>query len=246
MKFLRNSWRLTRLFYVLTSAGVIYIVGYKLTGRARTVAARAEWMQKTARRILRLLRIKTRVHGTPPTRGLLVSNHLSYLDIIVYGAHQPLIFVSKADVKSWPLLGTLVGFAGTLFINREKRSDVGPITAAMAEVIGQGVVVVIFPEGTSSGGENVLPFRSSLLAPAAEGGFHATPTAIQYKVKDGSAADEVCYWRDMTFGPHLFNLVGKDSIEAVVRYGAAVTGVDDRKELTRRLHVEVSQLLAQA
>ena len=85
-----------------------------------------------------------------------------------------------------------------------------------------------------------------MLAPASEGGFPVTPAAIRYTLKDGCPADEVCYWRDMTLAPHLFNLVGKDSIEAVVHYGTVIRGVTDRKELTRQLQAEVSRLLQQA
>jgi 1-acyl-sn-glycerol-3-phosphate acyltransferase len=112
----------------------------------------------------------------------------------------------------------------------------------MAALMRTGFVVVVFPEGTSSDGQQVLPFFSSLLEPAVAGGGPVTPAFIRYELSDGSVADEVCYWGDMTFGPHFLNLLTKREIRAQVRYGDARPPGQNRKQLARELQQAVRHL----
>ena len=112
----------------------------------------------------------------------------------------------------------------------------------MAALVKAGVVVVVFPEGTSSDGQKVLPFFSSLLEPAVVCGCNVTPAFISYEVVDGVAADEVCYWRDMTFGLHFLNLLTKREIRAKVCFGKTHPAGKDRKKLSRELHQVVREL----
>ena len=213
-----------------------------LRGKGSCVRARAEWLQRWSRRHLRNLNAEIKRHGQPPTRGLLVSNHLSYLDILVLGDGQPMVFLSKAEVRNWPLIGWLTRCAGTLFIQREQKLDVARVNAQFASVVDQGVVLAVFPEGTSTGGDTLLPFRSSLLAPATEKGWPITPTWIGYSLADGSVEEEICYWRDMTFGPHILNLLSKRRVTAHVAYAPSFPASPDRKELARQLHAQVCEL----
>jgi 1-acyl-sn-glycerol-3-phosphate acyltransferase len=99
----------------------------------------------------------------------------------------------------------------------------------------------MFPEGTSTGGGRVLPFHSSLFAPAAQHGWPVTPAWIGYEVVDGSVEEEVAYWRDMTFLPHFLNLLGKRRVRAVVHFGEPLRN-SDRKALARELHEAVIRL----
>jgi len=106
-------------------------------------------------------------------------------------------------------------------------------------------VVTLFPEGTSSNGRSVLPFRSSLLEPVFRNGHQVTPAALDYQLANGSVEEEVCYWGDMTLGPHLLNLLSKEGIQANVRFGRpGVRSFADRKELARNLHESVCGLRA--
>ena len=171
-----------------------------------------------------------------------MANHLSYIDILVLGSIRPLVFLSKAEVRSWPLIGTLTRFAGTLYIKREQKSDVVRLGGEMTRVVEAGMVAVLFLEGTSSDGQTILPFRSSLLAPAAERDWPATGAWLHYELPGGSVADEVCYWGDMTFGPHVLNLLSKNDIQAFVSFGSQVSEGLDRKEMARALHSQVSRL----
>ena len=112
--------------------------------------------------------------------------------------------------------------------------------------MASGLLVVIFPEGTSSDGADVLPFRSSLLEPALRGNHQISTAWIHYALEDGDAKSEVCYWGDHTFFPHLLNLLGKKSVRATLRFGKFQRTTDDRKELAKQLHAAVSELKSQA
>jgi len=242
MRLARAALRLVLVAFTLTGAAVDFGLRLRLTGRSRDLRARCEWTSRSARNLMRCLNLRAEYSGEPPRAGLLVSNHLGYLDILVLAARQPAVFVSKADVRGWPVFGFLTRLAGTLFVRRERRGDVSPLNEQMAAVLRTGVVLVVFPEGTSSDGRQVLPFFSSLLQPAVAAGCPVTPAFIRYELADGSVADEVCYWGDMTFGPHFLNLLTKRAIRAQVRFGAARPPGGDRKPLARELQEAVRDL----
>jgi len=195
-----------------------------------------------ARVFLWIINGKVRIKGKPPAEGLLVSNHLSYADIIVYGSIFPLVLVSKSEVRSWPVIGPLTRCAGTLFIRRESKTDVVRIGNEMAKVVQTGILLALFLEGTTSTGETILPFRSSLLGPVEKYGWPVTPAWLHYTVTDGSMAEDICYVGDATFFPHSLNMMSKPAFEAIVSFGAPITGIEDRKELSRELHARICQL----
>jgi len=149
---------------------------------------------------------------------MIVSNHLSYLDILAYSALVPCVFVAKKEVASWPVLGLFARMAGTIFVDRTRRMKVADTNRQIAEMLQAGTVVGLFAEGTSSDGRTVLPFRSSLLEPAAQSHCTVAPAAIRYHLDDGSVTDEVCYWRDMTLLPHLLNLFAKRAVRANIAF----------------------------
>jgi len=238
---LRVIGRLLWLAGELSVAALNYlrVVAFRANG---VTAARAAWLHQTARRMVLVLGVECRVAGPVPERGLLVCNHLSYVDIPLLGALTPAVFVAKREVKSWPVFGWFASRAGTVFIDRERRSHVGAVSAAMAALLGQNFLVVVFPEGTSSGGQTVLPFKSALLEPAANQTCPLSVALIQYELADGDVAEEICYWKDMTFAPHLLNLLGQRAIRATVRFAPWHGDRADRKELARQLHAEVMRL----
>jgi len=204
--------------------------------------ARTRWLQGVCQHALRVFRVDLRVTGPIPSNGLLVCNHLSYLDILVLGATTPCVFVSRCEVRRWPVFGWFASLAGTLFLRREKRSDVARMTREMRSVLDEGELLVLFPEGTSSDGSEVLPFKSSLLEPATRHPHALSAGFIQYGLSDGDVAEEVCYWKDMTLLPHLLNLFGKRSLTARLRFSELRQARGDRKQLARQLHSEVVRL----
>jgi 1-acyl-sn-glycerol-3-phosphate acyltransferase len=213
-----------------------------ITGRLGDRRARARLLCRWARRIVRLVGCEVEVRGTPPDRGLCVSNHVSYLDIPVFGSLAPMLFVAKREVIFWPVFGQWAAMCGTLFIQRERKGHVADVGRQMAPVLAAGVPLVVFPEGTSSDGSTVLPFKSSLFQPAVEHGWPVTPMHIGYEVGEGSVAEDVAYWRDMTLVPHLWRLLGLRRIRARLTFGEAIPAGTQRKEVCRRAHQAVLEL----
>ena len=204
--------------------------------------ARVLFTSRWARQFLRCFGVTCTVQGSPPVQGVLASNHLSYLDILVLASVAPMTFVAKAEVSRWPVFGWLCRQAGTLFIRRDQRMDVQRLSEEMSAQLNRGTVVALFPEGTSTGGTSVLPFHSSLFAPLEGRDIQATPAFIQYQLADGSVENDVCYWRNMTFAWHLLNLLTKRQVSVSVKFGNPVCGVRNRKQLATELHRRVRQL----
>ena len=207
-----------------------------------TRSKRAAWLQHFSRRLLGIFTTQIKTSGTIPKSGLLVSNHLSYVDILVIATVTPAIFVAKHEVKSWPVFGFFAKLAGTVFVDRERRTRVGQTTSEIETALNDDALVVLFPEGTSSNGETVLPFKSSLLEPAARQTHALFASHIQYEIEDGDVREEVCYWKDMMLVPHLVNLLSKRTIKAEVRFTQLREGSTDRKELAKQLHSEILRL----
>jgi 1-acyl-sn-glycerol-3-phosphate acyltransferase len=204
--------------------------------------ARAAWLSRSSRRHLKIFGYSADVAGPIPKNGLLVSNHLSYLDVLAISATTPAVFVSKAEVRRWPLFGWLAALGGTVFIERERRTHVGEVNREIESALAEGVLVVFFPEGTSSDGKDILPFRASLLAPALRGGYEFSTAWLHYELPGGDAGNEVCYWGDHSFLSHLINLLGKKSVRATLRFGKFQSATDDRKELAKQLREAVLAL----
>lgn len=200
-------------------------------------------MQYSSRRVLGIFKTSIQTFGSVPKRGLLVSNHLSYVDILVLSSITPATFVSKDEVKNWPVFGWFAKMGGTLFVDRRRRTRVGQTTNEIDSALDQGLLVVLFPEGTSSNGKTILPFKSSLLEPATHQTHSLSAALIQYEIDDGDASEEVCYWRDTPpLLSHMLHLLGKKTIRASVRFSQLREGSTDRKELARQLHSEVMRL----
>jgi 1-acyl-sn-glycerol-3-phosphate acyltransferase len=203
---------------------------------------RALWLQRHSRRVLKIFNLEARAYGPVPTSGLLVSNHLGYLDIFVLASLAPIVFVAKREIKFWPVIGWLTQMGGTLFVDRERRAHVGQVNDEIKSALDQGALVVLFPEGGSSNGQTVLPFKSSLLEPAVQPAHPLSVSAIQYTIEDGDVIREVCYWGDHTFFPHLLNLLGKRAVRATVRFAPVQRTGADRKQLAVQLREEILKL----
>lgn len=224
--------------------GFIYSLCFRRMEGPALARVRARCLQRHARRTLRVMGFEVSVGGRAPASGLLVSNHLSYLDILVLSSITPAIFVSKSEVRHWPVFGWMARRAGTLFIERAKRSDVARVNDEAERLLEAGLLLVVFPEGTSSDGREVLPFKSSLLEPIVGRRHPLSVAHISYEIEEGDAGEDVCYWGDMTFGPHLLKLLTKSRVRASVSFTSVEPCADCRKELARQLHSEVSRLKA--
>jgi 1-acyl-sn-glycerol-3-phosphate acyltransferase len=238
----RVSGRLLWLGGELLLAAIAHARHFAFRSPPSSPMARAEWLQRLSGRLLRTFHIKTRAIGSVPTAGLLVCNHLSYLDIIVLASLTPCLFVAKDEVRRWPVFGWFARRAGTIFVHRNKSSQAAQSAKEIAAALRGGALVVLFPEGTSSGGETVLPFKSSLLEPATRDTHALTAGLVAYELADGSVSEDVCYWKNMTLVPHLINLLSKRAIRAAVGFTEIRRASASRKELARQLHSEVLRL----
>jgi 1-acyl-sn-glycerol-3-phosphate acyltransferase len=226
----------------VTMANLDYLFTIALAFPKNQRLARAAWLSRAARRHLKLFGCSPRFIGEIPTRGLLVSNHQGYLDILTIAAATPAVFVSMAEVRRWPLFGRLARKSGTIFINRAQRTHVGAVNQEIESALTDHALVVIFPEGTSTNGDELLPFRSSLLEPALRTGAPIHVAAIRYALPDGDARNEAAWWGDRPFFPHLLNLLGKKSMQATVRFEKFEVTTADRKELAAQLRAAVGRL----
>ncbi len=193
---------------------------------------------------LRILGVRVACSGTPPPAGrLVVSNHLSYLDIMVLGSLLPVVFVSKSEVRNWPFVGLVATMAGTIYIDRNRKRDALRVLAQMQTAQDGGDCVVIFPEATSTDGSTILPFRSSLFAAAARAGAPVRWTTLSYRTPSGAprARDRVCWWGDAGFVGHFLRLCGLKRIDCTVHFGDSPVRSQDRKALARTLREAMLQ-----
>ncbi len=214
---------------------------YWLSGAGRSFASRAAWLRRCAFLHKKWIGFGVRVSGTVPESGLIVANHISYVDIVGLSAVVGCAFVSKKEVGQWPVFGAYATLGGTIFVDRERRAAVDDVGKAMQGHLDQQLPVVLFPEGTSSGGESVLPFRTSLFEPAARLGCPVVPCGIRYSLPGGSVPDEVAYWGNMELPKHLPHLLGKTGLMMEIHFGEPRSG-SDRKELARSLRADVCDL----
>jgi 1-acyl-sn-glycerol-3-phosphate acyltransferase len=229
------------IFFSLIALAEISIVSLFAASKRR-LALRTAWLHRWCRFACLVLGIRKTVRGAIPSSGLIVCNHLSYLDIVVLSSTRPCVFVAKRDVAAWPLFGRLARAAGTIFADRNRRIASREAVDQIQDAVNHGALVVLFPEGTSSDGRSVLPFKSALLEPALRTGCDLSVAAINYSLSSGSVADEVCYWRDMTLVPHLLNLFSKRKIDSKLTISTAACSCRSRKDLARELRCQVVEL----
>ncbi len=208
------------------------------------VSARASYawrninFRRWARATAVIMGMKFSVRGTPPQSPFfLVSNHLSYVDILAFASQVDCLFVAKHEVAGWPILGHLCRSMGTIFVNRNLRKDALRVNDIVETALARGKAVLIFPEGTSSAGNTVLPFHSALLEPAVKASYPVSFAAVFYRTSPGQAPASlsVCWWGDMPFLSHFYRLLQLKTFEAHVVYGSHSIREDDRKTLARRL-----------
>lgn len=222
MTRLRAWARLARvLLHIVVGYCTIRFVFARLSEEQKQIRIQA-WSQA----LLARLAIKLIVNGQPPQVGpvLLVSNHISWLDIAVMHAARHCRFVSKADVQRWPVVGSLAQGAGTLFIERESRRDAKRMVTHMAECLQQGEILAIFPEGTTGDGAQVLPFHANLLQAAIAAQAPVQPVALHFADEaTGAMSFAPCYIGDDTLVQSLWRTLKTSGLVAVMSFGVPQT-----------------------
>jgi lyso-ornithine lipid O-acyltransferase len=205
--------------------------------------SRTVWQQRLSQRMLAALNVETSLQGDFPRSGLVVCNHLGYLDALVIASLGPAVFVAKSDARKWPFFGKILECAGTILAERERPLSAGKTALEISNVLKQGLPVVLFPEGTSSDGTAVLPFKPTLFQAALEAKEPITPAAIFYQAAGGDPASDVCYWGDATLLPHLIRLAGLKRVVATIHFGSVGDVPAQRKAAASQFHGECSRLL---
>ncbi|MFA5241884.1 MAG: lysophospholipid acyltransferase family protein [Sulfuricella sp.] len=242
-----RAWRVARLgLHVLRGVLTAAIVLPWSTPRLRLALAR-EWSSS----LLGLLGIRLAIHGTPPNEAsrkvMLIANHVSWLDIYLINAVRPVRFVSKAEVRNWPVLGWFAAKTGTLFLERGKRRDTARINHAITMALSQGDCVSFFPEGTTTDGTHLRPFLASLLQPAIDAGAELRPVALRYLNSDGSINSRAAYCGDMSMMDSMRNILAQREIRAELRFLEPIACAHKtRKELARQAEAAISSALSLA
>ncbi len=196
-----------------------------------TFERRARWGQQTARRLLASLNIKCQVEGNPPTHGLVVCNHLSYLDVPILAAAAPCFFVAKIEIGGWPFFGKAARACGTIFVDRSSLASAQSVAEQMTERLNIPIQipVLLFPEGTSTDGSEVIRFHSRLIAPAISLGVPITTASVRYLFEDETQERELCWYGDETFVNHLWKMLGVAGFSADLRFGESRVYTDRRR-----------------
>jgi 1-acyl-sn-glycerol-3-phosphate acyltransferase len=214
---LRRYWRVVALAFALSGCIIRYWL-VRLSGPL-TVERRAVWLQSACRGVLAGMGVRFTFEGQIPARGLVVSNHLSYLDIAIFAAIMPCCFVSKSEIIRWPFFGKAARVGGTIFLNRSSLASANAAAALIGERLSQSNPVLLFPEGTSTDGSRVMRFHGRLIHPATEFGAPIVAAAIRYIPGGNIQERELCWFGEADFLPHLWKVLGVSGLSGHVRFG---------------------------
>ncbi|MEX3557330.1 MAG: lysophospholipid acyltransferase family protein [Burkholderia sp.] len=177
--------------------------------------------------------------------ALVIGNHVSWLDIYVINAWRPTPFVSKAEVRQWPVVGWLAEKLGAIFLQREKRSEAKRIMHELAERLRGGELMCVFPEGTTSNGLELLPFHANLFQAAVEAGSPVQPVCIMYEDGQGRQSLAPAYTGKMSLGKSLDRVLRARPLVAHLYVGEPIEAGDDRRGLSARARAAVADALAE-
>ena len=242
MRHVRACWRMLRIFgHILTG---LWIAAFRLP--RLPAAHQSAQVQAWALGVLRHAGIALEVHGQPPIAGpmLLVANHLSWLDIPVMHAAHYCRFVSKSDIKDWPLIGSLATAAGTLYIERSSRRDALRVVHLMRDALQAGEVLAVFPEGTTGDGRVLLPFHANLLQAAISADAPVQPVGLRFVDKaSGQTSHAPSYIGNETLVGSIWRTLSAPPMVAVVHYGEPERAENrDRRTWSHDLHATVDGL----
>ncbi|MFI4981949.1 MAG: lysophospholipid acyltransferase family protein [Nevskiales bacterium] len=206
-------------------------------------ALKARW----SRQLLDVLGVRLQFAGTPPAGGFLVANHISWLDVYAINALVPTSFVAKAEVRAWPLIGWLSQNTETIFMERGSRAAAMRAQTRLADALRRRSAVGVFPEGTTSSGEAVLPFHSALFQPAIDAGTPVLPLSLRYTGRDGQASAAPVYIGETSLWQSLLAIAGADGLTVHIEFLPALDPVTDgmnRRRLALQAHQHIGSRLA--
>lgn len=245
MRAVVGAWRLARVIVHGLHGLAIVLARF----RRLDVAARQARIRWWSAKLLRVMGIALVAEGTPrPGAKLLVANHVSWLDIAAIHAVVPEArFVSKADVKAWPLVNRLVDSAGTLYIARESKRDALRVVHQMAEALAAGDTVAVFPEGTTGAGREPLPFHANLLQAAIATATPIQPAVLRFFDAAHAVSPAAEFLGETTLAQSLWRLVTARGMAVEVRLLTAMASAQaDRRALAQHLRETIAAELPRA
>jgi 1-acyl-sn-glycerol-3-phosphate acyltransferase len=236
------------IFIYLIHMSVVWALHRDRWRRVRRANELLMWWSSAG---LRILNVKVNVTGAEYLdqirNGLFVGNHLSYLDVLVIASRVPACFVTSMEIRRAPLLGQICMMAGCLFVDRKSRANLRGEVRELSDGLAWGVNVTVFPEGTSTNGEEVLRFRRPLFMSALASGRPVMPFCLDYHRVGGEpinvvTRDKVFWYGDMSFAPHLWALAGSGGVEVDIHFltPIEVSLVDGPAQLAERAHSAVA------
>lgn len=242
MKYFRAIIRFPLFVGMTLALYSIWLVGESFASDKR------RWRQwafnNWAHLFVKISGMQVRVVGEQPRAPFfLVCNHLSYTDIPAIRSVLEGVFVAKGEMESWFLAGRICRDMGTVFINRQNRRDIPRAGAKIIERLDSGEGVIVFPEGTSTKGETILPFNSSFLEFAAQKDLPVSYASITYQTPGNApkAVDTICWWDEKNFAEHLWQLFQVPTFTAIINFGDQPIQNPNRKELAKTLWAKVSE-----
>ena len=239
---LRAAWRLLCVvLFALVGAAICAFV-FPFVGSPRRMRIVGGW----SRVMLAAFGLNLRASGAAQAGPvLLAANHISWLDILAIDAVHPARFVSKSDVRHWPLLGWMVACGGTLFIERERKRDAMRVVHQVAAALAAGEVIAVFPEGTTSDGKGLLPFHANLLQAAVATQTPVQGVALRFADAHSAVSAAAEYIGEMTLVESVGRVLWADKLSVSVRLLPPLPTQDiDRRALAERLRDQIAQALA--
>jgi len=229
------TWRLARVVFHLVRG----LATCALVFPWAATPLRERLVRRWSARLLAICRVRvehlpgTQSAVTPLAHALVVSNHISWLDIFVINSLHPCRFVAKAEIRAWPVLGWLVAQAGTVFIARGNRRELRHIFQGLVDALGQGQRVAFFPEGTTASQGRLLPFHANLFEAAIDARVPVQPYALAYVDTDGGWHPAVDYTGETTFVDSLLRILRSEPVVARLGYLHAIASEGaHRRELS--------------
>ena len=240
---------LQQLVALLRALRLALHIGYGLTMAViyphLTPALRRRILRNWSADLLHIFNVELQAVDVSAVRnGLIVSNHISWLDIFVLNSVLPMRFVAKSEVRRWPAIGWLCARANTLFIERGNARAAARINKQLGELMQQGECLAVFPEGTSTDGAQVAHFHASLLQPAIDAQVPLHPVAIRYENLNGARSTAAAYIDDISFGASLWTLLNTKKLHVRLLPAPSLHAADfERRELAQRAHETISAAL---
>ncbi len=213
-----------------------------------SAARRRELVGWWSWKLLRIVGVRLAVDGVPPAEGssgvMIAANHVSWLDIFAVSSVRPTRFIAKSEIRDWPLAGWVVERAGTIFIRRDRRRDTARINDLVHEALAQGDRVGLFPEGTTTEGDALLKFHSSLFEPAVANGAHVHPCALRYEHADGTLCRAMAYVGELSFMQSLGLVIRQKGVRVHLAFAPPIeTAGRARREIAAAAQHAIATLL---